>query len=79
MTQKYLVDFNAGAGNQEFDTLEEAKVYAEENLNYTGETVVIRQGNVVVAYLPWFGTAPDVDDEVTAAFGTQGFYGEWTI
>ena len=78
MTQQYTVDFNTGAGNQSFATIEEAKVYAEDNLNYTGEKVSIRKGGLEVAYLPWFGNSPDVNDEVTAAFGTQGFYGAWS-
>lgn len=77
MDKKFIVDFRTGENVAEFASIEEAKVYAEEHAAYTGVNVSILKGDVEVAYLPWNDATPSVDDEVIAAFGSQGFYGAW--
>ena len=77
MGNVYEVDFQTGAGNESFDTVEEAKVYGEENAAFTQEAIIIRKDGHAVATLPWFGVVPEEDDDVTCAFGTHGFYGAW--
>ena len=77
--KNYIVDFGTGRGNEEFDTLEEAKEYAEENLCYTQASIDIvdRQSGEIVAAMLWWNVEPSEDDVVTAKFGDKGFYGEW--
>lgn len=73
----YEVDFGTGAGNESFATVEEAKVYAEENAAFTQESIVIRKNGEGIVKLPWYGVEPDEDDAVVCAFGTEGFYSNW--
>ena len=76
--EKYLIDFNTGAGNEYAKTLEDAKRIAEANLAYTQQDVEIYENDEVVARLPWWGTEPEQDDIVTTQFGVYGFYGQWS-
>lgn len=77
MAGQFYVDFHTGTGEVEFASIEEAKMYAEEHVAYTGVNVSILKDGVEVAYLPWSESTPNVDEEVIAAFGSQGFYGSW--
>lgn len=81
MENKFLVDYQTGAGNQEAATLEEAQALAVKNLSYTQESVYVinKETNERVAYLPWYGVAPEEDDVITERFGDAGFYGEWIV
>lgn len=77
---KWYVDYGTGAGNFWFDgTLDEAKSAAEDGLCYTQSSVDIMDEEYnVCARLPWWGVQPSEDDEVTACFGSFGFYGCWS-
>ena len=79
MENKFLIDYQTGAGNEEAATIEEAKALAVEGLAFTQESVIIRdlETNESVAKLPWYKTAAEEDDEVTESFGDLGFYGVW--
>lgn len=78
-TKRYEIDFGTGAGNFEVTgTIDDAKKATEDNLAYTQESVSITCDGVRVACLPWYGTEPNESDEVTAQFGSFGFYGAWS-
>ena len=77
--KNYIVNFGTGRGNEEFDTIEEAKEYVEQNLCYTQVSIDIvdRQKGEIVAVMLWWNVEPSKDDVVTAKFGDKGFYGGW--
>lgn len=80
MSNKYLINYNTGVGNFEFEgTLEEAMKAAEEEISYTQHNVSIEFNGKQIAYLPWWGTKPEEDEIVTCQFGDFGYYGEWVV
>ena len=79
--RKYLVDFGTGAGNKEFDTIEEAKTYAAENISYTGENIGIWL-NENEEYTPlltskWVERGAGQGTKKLAKIGTEGYYTDW--
>lgn len=76
---KYYVNYGTGAGNRTVEgSLEEAMQVAEDGLTYTQQSVHIQnEDGDEVAWLPWYGVAPEEEDVVTCRFGDSGFYGEW--
>ena len=75
---KYLLNYGTGAGNEWFDSLEEAR--ANANFSYTQESVVIedeQENEILIA--KWWGTAYDeeVDGEEPMADFGFGYYENW--
>jgi hypothetical protein len=79
--EKYLVDFGTGAGNKEFDTIEEAKKYAEENISYTGKSIGIWavDGEEYTPLLTsaWVERGTGRGTKKLAKIGTAGYYKDW--
>jgi hypothetical protein len=80
--EKYLVDFGTGAGNKEFDTIEEAKAYAEENISYTGKSIGIWGIDEKEEYTPllmskWVDMGTGQGTKKLARIGTEGYYKDW--
>jgi len=75
---KYMVNYNTGAGNEDAYSLDEAKKLAELGICYTQQSIDIydREGEEIVATLPWYGVEPGDDDDPVAEIG-GGFYGQW--
>lgn len=82
---RYYIDYNTGAGNQEFvGTLTEAKAEADEGAAYTQKDISIydaesRDANkepITKRY--WYGTEAYEDEENIISFGDFGFYADWT-
>lgn len=78
--KNYFINYHTGAGNFELEgTLDDAMKAAEESISFTQQNVSIELDGEVVAYLPWWGIQPKVQDVITCQFGNFGFYGEWII
>jgi len=81
--EKFYIDFNTGAGNENAETLEEAKKIAIDGVSYTQEPVfiyIVSDGVIdskTAAILPWYGVSPREDDIVLISYGDFGFYGDW--
>jgi viroplasmin and RNaseH domain-containing protein len=79
--KKYLVDFGTGAGNKEFDTIEEAKKYAEENISYTEKSIGIWavDGEEYTPLLTsaWVERGTGQGIKKLAKIGTKGYYKDW--
>ena len=79
--EKYLVDFGTGAGNKEFDTIEEAKKYAEENISYTEKSISIwgvegEEYNPILTSA-WVERGTGQGIKKLARIGTEGYYKDW--
>ena len=88
--KKYYIDYNTGAGNEEFDgTLEEVKARADSGAAYTQEHIYIYElddtGNKadLVATRIWYGVRfdpseyEDGEDANVIEFGDFGHYAPW--
>ena len=77
----YILNYNTGAGNDEFETLEAAM----ESVNpaYTQQNIDIRrEDGEVVAIMTWVSGEYDADDDSIAPFcyfGDFGYYLDWVI
>ncbi len=69
----YTVYFDLSDG-VDFDTLAEAKAYAEKSATYTQCDAGILVDEDEVATLRWYGYPASDDDEVAVDFGDFGFY-----
>lgn len=58
----YTVNFNTGAGNQEANTLEEAKQLAVEGISYTQENITIEKDGEAITTARWYGVEPSEED-----------------
>ena len=71
----YFVNFGTGAGNENCETLSEAKEFAESNCVYTQTDIEIKKNDVVISVLPW---CERFDNGIPfIKFGDFGFYEEW--
>lgn len=77
---KYLVNFHTGAGNEYFDSLEEAKAFADEAVAYTEQPISIEdEDGCEIIHRSWYGVEYNEDDDMEdpICFGSDGFYGDW--
>jgi hypothetical protein len=73
----YEVNFGTGAGNESFDTLEEAKDYAIKNISYTGKGIVIWKNDVPFLIANFHERGSKQGKKVIADFGKFGFVTEF--
>lgn len=80
--EKYEVDFGTGAGNRKFDTLEEAKQYATDNISYTGKNIGIwlienEDDYTLILTSKWVERGSGQGVKKLAKIGTEGYYTDW--
>ncbi len=78
---KYLVDFGTGVGNKEVNTIEEAKVYAQENISYTEKNIGIwgideNEDYNLLLTSKWVDRGTGQGTKKIAKIGT-GYYTDW--
>jgi hypothetical protein len=80
----YRVDYNTGISNHdEFDNLEDAMKYADNNACYTQQNIQIYdECDDMCAERIWIGILLDDDNgaiDNPLAFGESGYYTDWII
>ena len=76
----YTINFNTGIGNQTAQTLEEAKLIADQDCQYTQADITIEKEDKVIARGRWWPVEFDeeVDDsQYPILYGTFGYYADW--
>lgn len=79
--EKYLIQYNTGAGNCSAETLAEAKQLADDGATYTQQPIEIMSDGEPVAIRRWYGMKyqgnEDDYQENPITFGDFGFYADW--
>ena len=78
---RYYINYHTGTGNEWANTLEEAKILADNEASYTQKDIIIEDefGNEVLRR-PWWGTqysGENEEEENPILFGSFGYYGDW--
>lgn len=76
----YYINWNNGLKNEFNGTINEAKEYADERINYTQANVTIENEKEEKIYIrKWYGTKASEEDKERniIEYGNFGFYDEW--
>ena len=81
----YFINYHTGAGNttDDFDSLFDAMLDADDGVSYTQGNITIEDAKGgIIAQRSWFGYKYDPDEdecENPIKFGSFGFYADWVI
>ncbi|TCL43205.1 hypothetical protein [Harryflintia acetispora] len=78
----YYINYHTGAGDNNAETLEQAKVLADQGAAYTQQPITIHdEDGEEVARRNWFGVEYNAEDDQETmdpiTYGSFGYYGDW--
>ncbi len=74
----YTLNYNTGAGNETFETIEEAMAAVDPCYTQMSITIDDSETGRELYKMPWWGCRHTEDDEdVAFDFGDYGYYSSW--